>query len=130
MLLDMCARPGRYWGMTESSSPTRTPPRRRPFTAIDREAHRRLAKVWAEYVSRHPGATQESVANGMGMTQGALSHYLNGRVPLGIAAAIRIARALRVDPIALHPEADVYFAAEPHARYAAHGDGTEKEEGK
>jgi hypothetical protein len=117
MLLDMCARPGRYWGMTESSSPTRTPPRRRAFTAIDREAHRRLAKVWAEYVSRHPGATQESVANGMGMTQGALSHYLNGRVPLGIATAIRIARALRVHPVELHPEADVYFVSEPQPLY-------------
>lgn len=96
---------------------------KRNWTPADREATARLKSAWAAWQARHPKVTQAQAAPGMGITQSALSQYLQGKVPMRSEAAFKIARFLGVDPRELRPDLEQKLArphvAERTAEYAA-----------
>ncbi|MDY6798532.1 MAG: helix-turn-helix transcriptional regulator [Pseudomonadota bacterium] len=83
---------------------------------------RRLKKLWDD---RFYGVlTQEEVAHRCGWkTQGAFNQYLNGKIPIGLPALLKISRALDVRPSEISPRlatelskngiADFDFSGEP-----------------
>lgn len=62
----------------------------------------RLKSLW---VQRFSGTiSQEEVAHRCGWkTQGAFNQYLNGKIPIGLQALLKISRALNVDPAEISP---------------------------
>lgn len=58
----------------------------------------------------------------MGFSQGAVSHYLNGRIPIGLEACIKWAQLLRCDPASIRPEFAPLFDAVVAARAGAPAD--------
>ena len=69
-------------------------------TAADIEAAKRLRRLWDDRLARAKTAgtswSQESAGAEMGMTQGAVSQYLAGAIPLGYGAVLKFARFLGV----------------------------------
>lgn len=63
---------------------------------------RRLKNLWD---TRFYGEiTQEEVAHRCGWkTQGAFNQYLNGKIPIGLPALLKISRALGVEPYEISP---------------------------
>lgn len=96
---------------------------KRNWSAADREATVRLNAAWQAWQARHPKVTQAQAAPGMGITQSALSQYLQGKVPMRSEAAFKIARFLGVDPRELRPDLEQKLArphvAERTAEYSA-----------
>lgn len=73
----------------------------------DIAAARRLRAIWDKRRAELE-LTQEKAADLLGWTQGAVSHYLNGKIPLGLPAVFKWAALLRTSPYAIRPEiADV-----------------------
>lgn len=56
-----------------------------------------LRALW-NMKAKELGLTQEIAGERMDITQGAVSQYLNSRIPLGLSAVIQFARMLQVDP--------------------------------
>lgn len=71
--------------------------RRAKPSPADLAAAERLRALWDE---RAGGLelTQQRMGEVMGISQGAVSHYLRGRIPLNFKAVMAFARELRVDP--------------------------------
>lgn len=67
------------------------------MTPADVAAHKRLRAVWDER-AKGLNLTQDKVAALMGGTQGLVSQYLTGRIPLNFKALMHFAHALEVDP--------------------------------
>lgn len=70
-----------------------------PALPLSPEQLKDAARLKAIYTSkkRELGITQESLASSCGWeSQGTVSQYLNGKIPLNIEAAVKFARALRV----------------------------------
>lgn len=67
------------------------------MSPADQQAGARLRKIWDEK-SKALGLTQEKAGDRMEMSQGAVSQYLNSKIPLNLSAAIQFARLLEVDP--------------------------------
>lgn len=67
------------------------------LTAQQESARRNLRRIWEEK-KKDLGLTQQKIADRLGVTQGAVSHYLNGVNPLGQLQALRFAKILQVDP--------------------------------
>ncbi|WP_435102305.1 LexA family transcriptional regulator [Arhodomonas sp. AD133] len=79
----------------------------RTLSPDQREAARRLRQLWDR--KRHSlGLTQESAGERMGMTQGAVGQYLNGRIPLNPKATLQFARLLGVHPTEIDPSSDLW----------------------
>lgn len=70
---------------------------RRPLTEQEIQAHKNLRKIWLAK-KKDLRLTQESAGDSMGYTQGAVSHYLNGIIPLNSNAIFKFAQLLDVDP--------------------------------
>lgn len=67
-------------------------------TAADQRAATKLRAIWDEFRKREKW-TQETLAAAYGAsTQGAISHYLTGRTPIGPVATLKFARIFRVLP--------------------------------
>lgn len=66
-----------------------------PLTREQREAARRLKDIWD---AKKGDLTQEQAGEWMGISQGAVGHYLHGRNPLNTATVIKFAALLDVDP--------------------------------
>ena len=77
---------------------------RRSLTPEEQEEARRLTSLWEEYKAAVPGATQSwlAVASGLG-TQGAVSQYLRGVIPLNLQALVSICRVIDADPYYVSP---------------------------
>jgi transcriptional regulator with XRE-family HTH domain len=76
----------------------------RKFTPADRQAAKNLREIW-DRKYRELGLTQASAAEKMEFqTQSAVSQYLNGAVPLRIAAALKFAKILKVKPTDIRPD--------------------------
>lgn len=76
---------------------------RRDLTPAERDAADNLKRIWEEKRQRLD-LTQERAAERLGWTtQGAVSHYLNGRNPLNADAILRFASLLDVDPREIDP---------------------------
>lgn len=89
--------------------------RRAKMKPEDVEAFRRLRDLWEARASGL-GLTQESAGAAMDVSQGAVSHYLNGRIPIGLEACIKWAALLRCDPAEIRPEFEPLFSAVQTAR--------------
>lgn len=66
-------------------------------TSADIQAAAKLKRVWTTK-ARELGITQDSVADRMGITQGAVSQYLNGKIPMNYLTLVAFASALEIDP--------------------------------
>lgn len=76
----------------------------RQMTDQDKNASIRLKRIWDEK-KKALGLTQEKAADALGFnTQGAVSQYLNGKVPLNTDTVIKFAKLLRVIPEDIKPE--------------------------
>lgn len=76
---------------------------RRALTPTQQGETTRLRKAWKEYKSRNPHTSQEAVAGRIGWTQGALSHYITGNVPVNLEALLAICAELEVDVAEISP---------------------------
>lgn len=70
---------------------------KRNFSDMDRKAAVNLAEIY-ERKKKGLELNQEKLAFEVDMTQGAVSQYLKGKVPLRIVAALKFAKALKVKP--------------------------------
>ncbi len=72
--------------------------KRRELTPREQEKAANLRRIWEERRRVSPEYTQEYVGALMGMTQGAVGQYVNGRIAVGIEAAIQFSRVLGCSP--------------------------------
>lgn len=87
---------------------------RRPLTDEEREDARRLHAIWLRRKGEL-GVTQEQLAADCGWTtQSALNQYLRGVIPLNLEAALKLARALRVEVSDLSPRLASLLPPTPH----------------
>lgn len=72
-------------------------------TAADKAAAARLKAAWD---ARDPkmGLTQDKMAEQLGITQGAVSQYLNGLIPLNFRTLQGFAAALGIDPLTIRSD--------------------------
>ncbi len=76
---------------------------KKAMTNEDKKAAANLRREWFkwQHARRQEGVGKESqlaAAIEMGMTQGAVSQYLNGTTPLGIEAVLKFAQLLGIHP--------------------------------
>lgn len=72
---------------------------RRQLTPEEQEEARRLNLLWNDYRQANPGSTQSWLALAAGLgTQGAVSQYLRGAIPLNLHALVSICRVIDGDP--------------------------------
>ena len=77
---------------------------RRPMNEIEKQWQLNLRSVW-ERKKKELGLTQEKLAAKIGWrTQGAVTSYLNGRLPLNTDAKLKFAEALEVDVSEIDPD--------------------------
>lgn len=67
-------------------------------TPADQLAAEKLRRLWNEFQRANPGVTQEDAADKMGFTQGALSQYLKGSLPIRARAVLRFSQYLGCEP--------------------------------
>lgn len=80
------------------------PASKRTITQADREAAKRLKRIWEEK-KKDLHLTQEKAADQLGFkTQASVSHYLNCRIALGPVATLKFARLLDVSPQDIRPD--------------------------
>lgn len=78
--------------------------KRRELTAEERGEAERLRAAWESYRAAHDGATQTWLAAEAGLgTQGAVSQYLRGVIPLNLQALLAICKVIEADPRAISP---------------------------
>lgn len=70
--------------------------RRAKPTYADTRAAERLKAAWSER-ARERGITQDKMAEELGITQGAVSQYLNGKIPMNYRTLMVFCQALGVD---------------------------------
>lgn len=90
---------------------------RRPLTPEEEADAKRLAYEWAQFRMANPSATQSwlAAASGLG-TQGAVSQYLRGAIPLNVHALTSICRVINADPYYISPRLmSNLFGAQPVA---------------
>lgn len=94
---------------------------RRIWTEADRVAAANLSRIWKEKAERL-GLTQEKAAAALGnpgkegITQGAVSQYLRGKIPCRAVATYRFAKLLRVRPLEIRPDlAELIGELDPEA---------------
>lgn len=75
----------------------------REITEGDRQAADNLKRLWDEVKTKRP-ITQEIAALEMGMSQGAVSQFMLGKVPLGLKATLKFAAFLGVAPEQIRPD--------------------------
>ena len=83
-----------------------------PLTKEQLDACARLKELWSN-VKRDRRLTQGKVADMMGVTQGAVSHNLNGRTPISLKALAAWSRILGVAPSQIDPILAEQLACSP-----------------
>lgn len=75
-----------------------------PITDEQKQDAARLSNLWLLFKDNTPGATQEKLAAECGWkTQGAVSQYLRGQIPLNLPALLKFAKALHCEPEHISP---------------------------
>lgn len=69
----------------------------------DKAAADNLRRIW-DRRKKEWRITQAWAADHLDMTEGAISNYLRGRMPLGVEATLRWAKLLKVDPLEIRPD--------------------------
>lgn len=77
--------------------------KKREITAQEKAICARLKDLWDQRAAAL-GLTQENAAVALGISQGGVSHYLNGRNAIGFEAMFRWAQMLRVHPYDIDPD--------------------------
>lgn len=78
--------------------------KRKPLSEPDKLAAANLRRIWDEK-KLELGLTQDKAAEAMGFTtQGAVSHYLNGYLPINTDNLLKFAALLGVQPSAIRPD--------------------------
>ena len=78
--------------------------KRRELTEEEKGEAERLKQAWEEYRLAHKGTTQTWLGAETGLgTQGAVSQYMRGVIPLNIEALSAFCRVLKLDPHAISP---------------------------
>lgn len=78
--------------------------KRRELTQEEQAEAERLKSAWESYRARNEGATQTWLAAEAGLgTQGAVSQYLRGVIPLNLPALLAICRVIEASPRAISP---------------------------
>lgn len=90
--------------------------KRKPLSDADRQAAANLKEIWGAKKDALK-LTQDKAAELLGFaTQGAVSHYLNGRTPLNTDAVLKFAALLDVSPTAIRPDLEsMLLSAAPRA---------------
>ena len=78
--------------------------KRKELTAADLLAAERLKAAADAAKANDKKLTQEEIASRVGMTQGAVGHYMNGRRALNLEALFAICGAIKVNPAHIYPE--------------------------
>ncbi len=79
------------------------------LTPADKQGAQNLRRIWEEWQRQRvqqgeKRLSQEKVGAILGMTQGAVSQYLNGTTPLGIKAVLDFAHLFTVHPADIRPD--------------------------
>lgn len=82
---------------------------KKTLTTADKRAAENLRRLWNEWQSKRverglKRLSQEDAGDQLDMTQGAVSQYLRGLVPLGTEATLRFAKLLGVSPQEIRPD--------------------------
>jgi len=78
--------------------------KRRALTPEEQDEAQRLSSCWNEFRTTHPDATQSWLAEASGLgTQGAVSQYLRGAIPLNLHALLAMCRVIHADPDHVSP---------------------------
>lgn len=80
--------------------------KRRDLTAEELAVAARLRAIY-ESKKRSEGLTQEVLADITGLTQSAVTQYLNGKIALNLAAIFAFAKSLKVDAREIDPTLDL-----------------------
>lgn len=78
-------------------------PKDATLTPADLEAGKRLRAIW-DQKAKGLGLTQEKAGDILGISQGGVGHYLNGRAALGVAATLQFAKLLGEPPYAIRSD--------------------------
>ena len=78
-------------------------PNNTPLDAAEREASAKLSRIW-HAKKKELGLSQERAAELYGCSQGNISQYLNGKIPLNTDAVYKFAKMLKVNPIEIRPD--------------------------
>jgi len=78
--------------------------KRRPLTAGEQRAARKLKDAWQKCKRKDKGITQEHIAGELEVTQGTVSHYMNGQIPLNFETLLKFATILKFNPSDIYPE--------------------------
>lgn len=87
----------------------------------DLDAAKRLRDAWNALAQKR-GLTQGKMGERLGVSQGAVSHYLSGRNALNFRALMHFSNALGIDPLTIRddlPEQALTTSANPHAIISA-----------
>ncbi|WP_157379265.1 hypothetical protein [Burkholderia ubonensis] len=77
---------------------------KRPLTAEELADRDRLVAAWKRFKVGHPGASQIWLAEVTGLgTQGLISQYLRGVIPLNVRALLAICAQIGADPNEISP---------------------------
>ena len=76
--------------------------RRESMTLEDIQAAQKLRAIW-DLKKKDLGLTQYKIADKYGITQGMVTHYLNGHQGLNIKTVLMFATELGVDPRDIYP---------------------------
>lgn len=86
------------------------------MNADELEDARRLKELFLRAKSQRPELTQESLAHALGWkTQGAVSHYLDGRTPLNLEALLKFAHYFHAPPAMISPRLAAKLAVDAAA---------------
>lgn len=87
----------------------------RELTVRELEVARTLKEAWIKKRTAE-GLNQEKLSGKLDMTQGAVSHYLNGKRPFGLEALMKFCSELDVDIVDIYPEILMKHKAEDIAQ--------------
>ena len=76
--------------------------KKRPLTAEQAAVNGRLRAIW-ERRKVELGLNQDEVAHNLGISQGAFSHYVNGKNAIGVLMMFALANELQVHPYDIDP---------------------------
>lgn len=77
---------------------------KREANEADLKAANRLKLAVESCKQKNPEMTQLEIASRIGMTQGAVGHYVNGRTPLNLDALFAICGVIEANPAKIYPE--------------------------
>lgn len=76
----------------------------RRLTPQDIDASKRLYNLWKLKRADLGYQNQGELAKQIGVTQGAISHWMTGKAAIGVGALLKLSAALKIDPTEINPD--------------------------